>query len=141
VGLYGKLARRGIPIQLKPECARKLVEGAVQYALDLGLPPHVDYRTAKLIFGDISSEACAEEYAFGKDGKPFFIAGPHDSPARCEQILRTLRNHCGLEGHHFLIPAGGPPPMGPTWHGERTLFGPLSTFVPPPKIPRNTGVR
>ena len=109
--LYGKLARRSALMQLKPEGARKLVEGAVQYALDWGLPPHADYRTAKLIFGNISAEACAEEYTFGKDGKPFFIAGPRDNPVRCEQILRALRNRCGPEGYHFLIPSGGPLPM------------------------------
>jgi hypothetical protein len=83
-----------------------LVEGAVRYALDLGLPSHADYRKAKLIFGDISGETCPEQYTFGKDGKPFFFSGPYDSPARCEQILRTLRNHCGPEGYHFVTPAG-----------------------------------
>ena len=103
--LYDKLTRQSKLIPLKPECARKLVEGAVRYALDLGFPPHEDYRTAKLIFGDISAEACTEEYTYGKDGKPFFVAGPYDSPARCEQILRTLKRHCGPEGHHFLIPS------------------------------------
>jgi hypothetical protein len=108
--MYDKLARRDALLPLKPECARKLVEGAVQYALDLGLPPYADYRTAKLIFGDISAEACTEEYEFGKDGKPFFIAGPYDSPARCEQILRTLRRRCGPNGHRFPVPVGGPPP-------------------------------
>jgi hypothetical protein len=109
--LYGKLAARRTWIPLEPECARKLVESAVRYALDLGFSPHVDYRTAKLIFGDIPAEACSEEYTFGKDGKPVFIAGPYDSPARCEQILRTLHERCGPEGYHFVVPTGGPLPM------------------------------
>ena len=86
--------------------ARKLVEGAVQYALDLGLPPHPDYRVGKQIFGDISAAACAEEYAYGRDGKPFFVAGPFDSPARCEEIARALANHTGPEGHHVVVPLG-----------------------------------
>jgi hypothetical protein len=102
--IYGKLAREYALLPLKPECARKLVEGAVRYALDLGFPPHADCRTAKLIFGEVSPDACTEEYTFGRDGKPFFIAGPHDSESRCEQILRTLRQRCGNEGHDFLIP-------------------------------------
>jgi len=109
--LYAKVAARSGLIPLRPECARKLVESAVRYALDLGLPPHADYRTARLIFGDIPAEACTEEYAFGKDGKPFFVAGPHDSHARCEQILRTLHDRCGPEGYHFLVPVRGPLPM------------------------------
>jgi hypothetical protein len=101
--LYGKLTREYTMLSLKPECARKLVEGAVAYAHDLGLPPHADYRTAKLIFGDVSAETCIQEYKFGKDGKPFFVSGPFDSPARCGEIMRILDNRCGPEGHHFLI--------------------------------------
>jgi hypothetical protein len=101
--LYGKLADDYTLLPMKPESARKLVDGAVQYARDLGLAPHADYHVAKMIFGDISAEACTEEYRFGKDGKPYFISGPHDSPFRCDEILRRLRSCCGEEGHHFLV--------------------------------------
>jgi hypothetical protein len=102
--VYEKMSRRGKLIPIKPECARKLVEGAVQYALDLGLSPHADYRTARLIFGDISAEACSEEYVYGKHGKPCFIAGPYDDPTKCEHILRALQKHCGHDGYHFALP-------------------------------------
>ena len=106
--LYGKLADQATLVPLKPECARKLVEGAVEYARDLGLPPYPDYRTAKLIFGDVVAEACSEQYVYGKNGKPFFVAGPYDGPLKCRQILRTLENHVGPDGYHFLMPVGGP---------------------------------
>jgi len=102
--LYGKMTREDKWLPLKPECARKLVEGAVQYALDLGLPPHPEYRMGRLIFGDISAEACPERYTYGKDGKPFFFAGPYDDPARCQAILRTLENRCGPHGYHYVVP-------------------------------------
>ena len=102
--MYDRLAARSELIRIKPECARKLVEDAVRYALDLGLSPHPDYRVGKLIFGDISAATCDQQYTFGKDGKPFFFAGPHDSPARCEQILRTLEDRCGPGGYHFVLP-------------------------------------
>ncbi len=103
--IYDKIAARSGVTAMKPECARKLVEGAVRYASDLGLPPHPDYHAAKLIFGDIAAEACTEEFTYGKDGKPLFIAGPYDGPSRCRQVLRTLENHCGPQGHHFIVPA------------------------------------
>jgi hypothetical protein len=109
--MYGKLVRQGGVTKMLPECARKLVDGAVQYANELGLSPHSDYRTAKLIFGDIAVGACTADYTFGKDGKPFFVAGPHDNPVRCEQILRTLHSHCGPDGYHFLVPAGDSLPL------------------------------
>jgi len=105
--LYGKLADQGALIKMQPECAYKLLKSAVEYANELGLRPHPDYRTAKLIFGDVAVEACDEEYTFGKDGKPFFIAGPHDSQAKCQEVIRTLHHSCGPEGFHFLLPVEG----------------------------------
>ncbi len=102
--VYEKLAAQYTLIRMKPECARKLVEGAVQYALDLELPPHADYRIAWRIFGDISAEACTEEFSYGKDGKPFFVAGPYDDKAKCQLVLRLMEKHCGPGGSHFLMP-------------------------------------
>jgi hypothetical protein len=103
--LAGKLWRGQIRIKMEPECARKLVEGAVAYARDLGFSPHVDYECAKLILGDIDSRACAESFVYGRDGKPMFVAGPYDSPERCRQIISTLNARLGPEGHHYVVPA------------------------------------
>ena len=102
--VYARMAERGEVVRLRPECGRKLVEGAVRYALDLGFSPHRDYQAAKLIFGGISAEACPEQFVYGKDGKPLSIAGPFDNHVRCEQILRTLEKRCGPEGYHYLVP-------------------------------------
>jgi hypothetical protein len=90
--------------EASPACVRKLVEGAAAYAEALGLHPHPDYAKVKLIFGDIDAAACPESYEFGKDGKPFFAAGPHDTPARCRQILATLERTCGTGNYDFLLP-------------------------------------
>jgi len=98
--------RREKTIKMQPACARKLIEDAVHYAEDLGFSPHTDYRSAKHIFGDLDVENCCKEFTFGKDGKPFFVAGPHDSPARCEQIIRTLEQHCEPGQFHYLMPVG-----------------------------------
>jgi len=89
---------------LSPAATRKLVEGAVGYAGALGLHPHPDYQKARHIFGDIDPAESAEEFEFGKDGQPFFIAGPRDTPERCRQILRTLLQACGPDGFHYLMP-------------------------------------
>lgn len=89
---------------LSPAAARKLVEGSVAYAAALGLHPHPDYHKAKLVFGDIDAGECTEEFEFGKDGKPFFIAGPDDTPERCRLILHNLEQACGPDGFHYTIP-------------------------------------
>jgi hypothetical protein len=113
VKIYDHLLKQGPVQHFKPECARKLVEGAVEYARSLELPPHPDYRVGKLIFGDISAEACAEQFVFGRQGKPFFFAGPHDNAARCEEILRTLSRVCGPGGYDFVVPLGPPVDLPP----------------------------
>ena len=104
--VYEKLSHDYRMVKLKPEAARKLVEGAVEYARNLGLSPHPDYRKARVIFGDIDAEACREEFVYGKDGKPYFVAGPYDSPWRSKQIIHTLTDRCGPDGFHYLMPLG-----------------------------------
>ena len=92
---YDELARRFEIVALEPAAARKLVEGAVDYAKGLGLSPHPDYSRARQIFGDIDPAANDREFEFGKDGKPFYVAGPHDSPGRCASIVGILEERCG----------------------------------------------
>lgn len=91
-------------IAVAPAYARKLVEDTEAYARDLGFPPHPDYQLARRIFGDIDATACSTRFVFGKDGKPFYIVGPHDSPRRGAQILDTLSRRCGPGGFDYLIP-------------------------------------
>jgi hypothetical protein len=88
---------------IDPACARKLVEGAEAYARDLGFNPHPGYQRARQIFGDLDATTCPTHYVFGKDGKPFFMSGPYDTPARCRKILDTLTRRCGPEGFHFTV--------------------------------------
>jgi hypothetical protein len=99
--------------ELEPACTRKLVESAVEYARALGFPPHADYHKAKLIFGDIDASQCTEEFEFGKDGKPLFIAGPNDGPERCRQIMKTLTQSRGQGGFDYLIPVSDPSTIFP----------------------------
>lgn len=100
----GKMRKQFTAETMAPAAVRKLVEGAVEYARQLGLAPHPDYHKAKRIFGDIDAGSCREEFEFGQDGKPYFIAGPNDTPARCTQIMKTLTFHCGPDGFDYTIP-------------------------------------
>lgn len=101
----GKLAGTQTLEPAEPSCVRKLVEGAIAYAQDLGFAPHRDYEAAGRIFGEIDPAACLENYEFGKDGKPFYVSGPLDSPAKSKRIIDTLTERLGPEGFHFM--AGG----------------------------------
>src|SRR5262249_42995282 len=92
---------------MSPACMGKLVEDAEDYARDLGFSPHPDYQLAKKIFGDIDKSQCAAVFEFGKDGKPFFFAGPNDTPAKSRKIIETLANRCGPDGFHYIAQIGG----------------------------------
>jgi hypothetical protein len=87
-----------------PEYARKLVEGAVSFARSCGLEPHPDWPVAARIFGDIDPTRCLNEFTFGKDGKPFYIAGPFDSPERVQQITVALAKNAGPDHFDYVIP-------------------------------------
>jgi hypothetical protein len=86
-----------------PAAVRKYVEGAVAYARDLGFGPDEDYQVAKLIFGDIDPTTSSETFEYGKDGKPFYISGPHESPQRMREIMATLARTRGPGGSDFLL--------------------------------------
>jgi hypothetical protein len=92
---------------MAPPDARKLVESAIEYARNLGIAPHTDYHKAKPIFGDIDAGQATQSFEFGQGGKPFFVAGPHDSRQRCHEILATLERSCGPGGYEFLVPIPG----------------------------------
>lgn len=97
-------------MSLEPAAARKLIEGSVDYALDLGFPPHPDYDRARLLFGDLDPATCDRTFAYGKNGKPFFYAGPNDDADRCRRIVQRLHERCGPGGYDFMamVGAGGP---------------------------------
>ena len=83
-------------------CAKKLLDGVVDYAKELGFNPHPDYKNAKEIFGDIDASVCPVKYIYGKDGKPFYMNGPYESPADVHKIINTLTEKCGVNGFNTL---------------------------------------
>jgi len=83
---------------------RKLVEGAVAYARNLGFAPHRDYKLGARVMGGISAKECEDTFTYGSEGKPFFISGPNESDARIQLILKALERKCGPKGSNFLIP-------------------------------------
>jgi hypothetical protein len=82
----------------------KIVREAIAYAQDLGFKPDPDYRDAMLVLGDADPDACDVPIPLGKDGKPFFIAGPYDD---VDRIMAKLTRRLGPDGFHFLFAIGG----------------------------------
>ena len=91
---------------IHPTSARKLIEGAVAYADNLGFKPHRDYKNAKELFGKIDSQASPVKYDFGKDAKPFYMQGPHETDEQARNIMNKLHRKCGEGNYHFLMEVG-----------------------------------
>lgn len=101
-----RMAENGDFEEVHPSCLRKLVEGAVHYAGDLGFAPHSDYGRAAKLFGDIDAAVCPVRYTYGKDGKPVYVSGPYDSPAQSRRIIDTLARRLGPDEFHFTSLVG-----------------------------------
>ncbi|MBV8641965.1 MAG: hypothetical protein JO070_11295 [Verrucomicrobia bacterium] len=114
------------PVQMTPAAARKLTEDAVSYARGLGFSPGADYKKASRVFGGVTTAECDEEFIFGKDGKPLYIQGPSDSPARVERILGVLEARCGEGGYHYIVPVDDFESLdGEEENGEDAITGPV----------------
>src|SRR5208337_2598135 len=90
-------------IDVEPARARKLIQDAAAYAAGLGLPTAKDTSAIEAIFGDVDASACTDTFTFGKNGKPFFLGGPNDTPARIRTIIQTLEKSRGTGGWDYLV--------------------------------------
>lgn len=87
------------PVSVPVELAQHLVFGAVEYARDLGFEPPADsdFETTKHYLGQWTGPSAIR---FGRDGQPFYVAGPHDNVAR---VVATLRRSVGPDNFHYLV--------------------------------------
>ncbi len=99
--LVGRMNETQKVTAIAPACLVKIVQGAVDYAGSFGLPPHPDYRHAARLLAGIDPSACPEQFTFGRNGKPFYVQGPHESSAEAAAIMQRIQ----AAGGHFLIEA------------------------------------
>lgn len=90
-------------VAIEPLRARKLLRDLVAWSRSIGLAPHPDYAAAEPLFGDVPADACDESSSFGKDGKPFLIQGPSDTPARTRKRIEALRRTLGDDGFDYIL--------------------------------------
>jgi hypothetical protein len=77
---------------ISPPCLAKIVTGAVAYTDSLGLSLHPAYRHASMLLDGIDISTCANEYTFGRDGKPYYVRGRNDSRAQAAAIMERIQN-------------------------------------------------
>lgn len=87
-------------VPVAPACLVKIIQDALEYAASFGFRPHHDFRHASLLLAGIDPSECSEQYTFGKDGKPFYVRGPNETPAQAVAIMERIRQ----AGGDYLFP-------------------------------------
>ena len=91
------------------DLAVKVIRTAIDYAADLGFDPHPDFAEVEPLLAGAQPALCSVPVPVGgDDGKPFFVAGPHDD---AESIMAILSRRLGREGFHYLVPVAGDVPF------------------------------
>ncbi len=83
-----------------PGKACKIIFGAIEYARRLGFKPQKDFDLSQYVLEGLQNNDCDLTLEFGKDGKPFYIAGPDDD---FEAIIETLIKNVGEDNFHFIV--------------------------------------
>lgn len=91
---------------IHPSCLRKLVDGCVEFASDLGFRPQADYKVSRQLLADFDASACPNIYTFGKDGKPFYISGPNETSHQARKIVDRLLHKCGEGNFDYIVNVG-----------------------------------
>lgn len=89
------------PLSIELDQARTIVYGAVEYARSLGFPPAPGFAATAPYLGPVRGGEPAID--FGREGKPFYVSGPHDD---AREIVRTLERSCGPDGSHYTVAMG-----------------------------------
>lgn len=92
-------------VKTDPNLAAKIVREAVAYARQLGFKPDPDYHDAAILLQGTDPDACPARVPLGKDGKPFFVAGPYDDVPR---IMAKLERAVGRGKFDVVAPLAAP---------------------------------
>lgn len=93
---------------VEPGELKQFVTGLVRWSRELGLEPHPDYKLASQIFAGIPPADIT--FTYGKDGVPYYINGPYETPARMREIVEKLlayKEKTGKEAYFTLLEGPG----------------------------------
>lgn len=98
-----KIYRLTSYIECDIDLAHQIIYGAIDFARELGFEPQKDFKLSRYILEEPSEKHSSAHLEFGKDGKPFYIAGPDDN---AEHIIRKLSMKIGDGNFNFTAPMG-----------------------------------
>ena len=103
--IRNKVFRAGKPVECSLELAQQMIYQSIEYAEQFGFEPEKDFALSQYLLTPRGELEEPYDLTFGKDGKPFFISGPHDNVAR---IMRQLEKTAGTGNYDYLSMIGSP---------------------------------
>ena len=100
-----RVFRAGKPVECPIELAHQMIYQSIEYAEQFGFEPEKDFMLSQYLLAPRGELEEPYKLTFGKDGKPFFIAGPHDN---VERIMRQLDKTAGPGNYDVVAMLGDP---------------------------------
>jgi hypothetical protein len=100
--IRSKIFRGSTPVECPPELAHQMIYASIEYAAQFGFEPNKDFALSQYLLAPRGELAEPYQLTFGRDGKPFYVAGPHDNTAR---ILNQLEKTAGPGNYDYLVMA------------------------------------
>ena len=100
---YDKMSSRQLLTQCPIELAHQMVYEAIDYAAQFGFEPQSDWAQSQYVLEPRGELEEPYKLTFGKNGKPFFISGPHDD---VRKIIKQLEQTAGQGNFDVLILQG-----------------------------------
>jgi hypothetical protein len=97
----GKMFREMKSMQCPVELAHQMIYASIDYAAQFGFTPEKDYALTQYLLAPRGELDEPYNLTFGKNGKPFFVAGPYDN---AERILKQLEKTAGPGNYDYLVP-------------------------------------
>ncbi len=88
------------PKECPPELAHQIIYQGIDYAAQYGFRPDKDFKWSRYLLEERGTLEEPYKIAFGKDGKPLFVAGPYDN---VDVIIRRLEKNAGPGNYDFVV--------------------------------------
>lgn len=89
---------------VEPGYLKSLIVKSAEYAKQYGFLPQGDFNKSMKYFQDVRLPDISPDFAFGKDGKPYYVAGPYDSVIMSRRVINKLHDVVGINNFNYLVP-------------------------------------
>jgi hypothetical protein len=97
----GRIFHETKPQACPAELAHQMIYASIEYAARFGFEPEKDFALSQYVLAPRGELEEPYQLTFGRNGKPFFVAGPHDNATR---ILKQLEKTAGPGNYDYLVP-------------------------------------